>query len=355
MRKLTEKEIARLLAARATPEPPSGLADRIKADIPGSIRIERAALQPARRWLLPPLVDGLQPSWLAAASVLLVLSVGIVAARIPAQPDDVWKWMALSGVVHIDDIVVTAAAPLESERTVMASAQAVPLRAAAQRAPRTSKGEVADRNTESASAPRRQDKPLQSAAAVAKGRDDTETAPAAGTEVAGGTETRASSPGASAPAGFADAARERWEAGATVATEQAMPSARAARAVAGERGAFQAAAHPAPALARPAASLSSSGRPGACHDCVTVVVLDDAGAPLPGATVTLERIGQGGTWSRTARTETDGTVTFREVMLSMYHVLVTAPAFAPARSVVTVSSGAMPTRTEVRIRPIARR
>jgi hypothetical protein len=123
MKKLTQHEIARLLATRATPEPPAGLADRIKAEIPGSIQLDRRALQPGRRWLMPPLIEGLQPSWLAAASVLLVLSVGMVAARIPAKPDDVWKWMALSGVVHIDDIVVTAPAPAEPQAVAVAMAQ----------------------------------------------------------------------------------------------------------------------------------------------------------------------------------------------------------------------------------------
>jgi len=68
MREADRKGDRALLAARATPEPPSVLPIASRPTSPGSIRIERAALQPARRWLLPPLVDGLQPSWLAAAS-----------------------------------------------------------------------------------------------------------------------------------------------------------------------------------------------------------------------------------------------------------------------------------------------
>ena len=68
MKKLTQREIARLLAARATPEPPAGLAESIKAEIPGSIRLDRRTFQPGRRWLMPPLAEGLHPSWLAAAS-----------------------------------------------------------------------------------------------------------------------------------------------------------------------------------------------------------------------------------------------------------------------------------------------
>ena len=98
MTKPTHRQIARLLATRSTPEPPADLADRIKAEIPDSIRLDRRTFQPGRRWLMPPLIEGLHPSWIAAASVLLVAGVGMVAARIPAQPDDVWKWMALSGV-----------------------------------------------------------------------------------------------------------------------------------------------------------------------------------------------------------------------------------------------------------------
>ncbi|OYW04673.1 MAG: hypothetical protein B7X11_02665, partial [Acidobacteria bacterium 37-65-4] len=66
MTKLTQRGIARLLAARPAPEPPPGLADRIKAEIPGSIRLDRQTFQPGRRWLMPPLIEGLHPGRLAA-------------------------------------------------------------------------------------------------------------------------------------------------------------------------------------------------------------------------------------------------------------------------------------------------
>ena len=62
MKKLTHREIARLLATRATPEPPAGLADRIKAEIPGSIKVNVAWPQLGHRWLIPPLIEGLHPS-----------------------------------------------------------------------------------------------------------------------------------------------------------------------------------------------------------------------------------------------------------------------------------------------------
>jgi Carboxypeptidase regulatory-like domain len=319
MRKLTEKEIARHLAARATPEPPSGLADRIKADIPGSIRIERTALQPTRRWLLPPLVDGLQPSWLAAASVLLVLSVGIVAARIPTQPDDVWKWMALSGVVHIDDIVVTAPAPVESELTLVASAKPETAKAASPRAFREP-GAV-DRLPAAGAGGRQRHTDAAAVSAAAKGVGSAAPPPAAAGSTAAGVsdrrdETHSDAGRADAPVAEAVAPQTEFKEEVTVT------------------GTLQ----PRPALAAQSAAAGAPGRSAACRDCVTVVVVDDEGAPLAGATVTLERIGQGGTWSRTARTDTDGTATFRGVSLSMYHVLVASPAFASARSVVTVTS-----------------
>ena len=337
MKRLTEREIARLLAARATPEPPPGLADRIKAEIPGSIHIERAALQPTRRWLLPPLVDGLQPSWLAAASVLLVLGVGIVAARIPTQPDEVWKWMALSGVVHIDDIVVTALAPVEADRAVVASAKAVAPRANAQPAQRTAKGVAAERRADLAMAPLRPPDTSE-VSGTAAGRDVlTATDSAVRTGVAGG-----------APVAATGARAEPAEAA------EAMAAARVAQATVQESREPVAASRPAPPVGRRAGALAAPG-PAECRDCLTVVVLDGTGAPLPGASVTLERIGQGGTWSLAARTDADGAATFRDVALSMYHVLVTAPSCAPTRAVVTVTSATQPTRTEVRVRPAGRR
>ncbi len=336
MRKLTEKEIARLLAARATPEPPSGLAERIKADIPGSIRIERAALQPARRWLLPPLVDGLQPSWLAAASVLLVLSVGIVAARIPAQPDDVWKWMALSGVVHIDDIVVTAPAPVESELTLVAAAKPKAAKAAPPRAFRES-GAV-DRRPAAGAGGRQRHTDAAAVSAPAKGVGSATVPPGAtGSTAAGVSDGRDETP---SDAGRADARVAEAVAPQTEFKEEVTVT-----------GTLR----PRPAFAAQSAAADASGRSAACRDCVTVMVVDDEGAPVAGATVTLERIGQGGTWSRSARTDIDGAATFREVSLSMYHVLVASPAFGSARSVVTVTSLEAPTRTEVRLRTAPRR
>jgi len=334
MRKLTEKEIVRLLAARPTPEPPAGLADRIKAEIPGSIRIERPALQPGRRWLLPPLVEGLQPSWLAAASVLLVVGVGIVAARIPAQPDDLWKWMALSGVVHIDDIVVTAPEPREGERTLVAAAPAPAAKAVRQRPAAIVKGEAA--RSEAADALREQRKDAARAAEPAAGA----AAPVAfEAQVA---EERAAAPGAAAAdagANAASAAPERRTTEEVTATGGFAPSEAAAQAAPANR----------PARVG-AVSLAAERDRG-----VTVVVLDQAGEPLAGATVTLERLGQGALWTRTATTEGDGTATFRSVPPSTYRALVTAPSVAPAQLVVSVTSERAPTRAEVRVRPLPKR
>ncbi len=383
MRKLTEKEIARLLAARATPEPPSGLADRIKAEIPGSIRIERRPLHTGRRWLLPPLVEGLQPTWLAAASILMVLGVGIVAARIPAQPDDVWKWMALSGVVHIDDVVVTAPQPLEPARTLVAAAPAP--RPERQRAAASLKGAAA--RPEAADA---LETPAGDAGAPAEAAFSAAAAsePAVGALEVNVSAGHAALPGASVTALRADAPdagphtsvsdarghvamrdlppgeyRVRSErpgfepldatvtvaAGGRARVDFAMPQsaprpvvAAAADVETARRGARVAA----PAAVR-AASERESG--------VTVTVLGPSGEPLEGATVTLERIGQGAMWTRTARTEADGTATFRGVPPSTYRALVVAEGVTPAQLVVSVTSDREPTRAEVRLRPLARR
>jgi len=393
MKKLTGREIAQRLAAHPTPEPPTGLADRIKAEIPGSIRLDRRVLQPGRRWLLPPLVEGLQPTWLAAASVLLVLGVGIVAARIPTQPDDIWKWMALSGVVHIDDIVVTAPAPREPEGTAVALAQAPAAMVARQRVAAAVKGAP---QPEPADVLNRLQKDLGRPAEGAAGG----AAAAAPAVVAGALEVNVSDghdalPGASVTATRADAAdagvrssvsdtsgravlsylppgeyRVRSElqgfqpldttvtvaAGARSKVDFAMPQSARSEAVTvtGSYGTISTAAHSATAVNRPEAARAPA--PIADREnAVTVVVLDQAGEPLEGATVTLERIGQGAVWTRTARTEAAGSATFRGVPPSSYRALVTAPSIVPAQLVVSVTSERAPTRAEIHVRPPRRR
>ncbi|HVN75323.1 MAG TPA: carboxypeptidase-like regulatory domain-containing protein [Thermoanaerobaculaceae bacterium] len=390
MRKPTPKEIARLLAARATPEPPPGLADRIKAEIPGSIRLERRALQPERRWLLPPLVEGLQPGWLAAASVLLVLGVGIVAARIPAQPDDVWKWMALSGVVHIDDIVVTAPEPKEPAPLLVAAAEAPAQKSVRQKAVSTVKGaDVSDAalSANASNAPVEEPAPPAAPAAFAPA-PPAEAAGRLAVSVSDGKEalagvtvtaTRADASEGAARSSVSDAAgravlaqlppgeyRVRTELdgfrpldttvtvapGAEAKVEFAMPQSALAeqvmvmgRAQAGSVSAEAAGTAVRPTSARAQAALA--GR----ENAVTVSVFDQGGEPLEGATVMLERIGHGALWTRTSTTEADGAATFRGVPPATYRAVVTSPSSAPAQLLVNVTSDRAPTRAEIRVKP----
>ena len=293
MTKLSEREIARRLAGQTTPEPPSGLADRIKAEIPESVRLDPHAVRPRRRWLLPPPVEGLHPSWLAAACVLLVLGMGMVAARIPVPPDDVWKWMALAGVVHIDDIVVTAPAPSRSSGTAVAMAP-----------PQASK-------TLRVPVPARR----SSAPASRHGESATTAADAVATE-----PTAAPVPHASEEA-----------AGMSVAPPP-LTSAPAVPATDGRR------------------RVQARGAVGKEENTVTVVVLDGAGRPCGGVTVTLERVGGGASRTWTARTDAGGEATFWGVPPARYRALATAPAIVPAQVVVTVASERAGARAELRVR-----
>ncbi len=347
MKKLTEREIARLLAARATPEPPAGLADRIKAEIPGTIRLERPSLHPGRRWLMPPPVAGLQPGWIAAASVLLVLGVGMVAARIPSQPDDVWKWMALSGVVHIDDVVVTAPAPTEPQTTAVAAAQA-----------RASKGVRV-------TVPSRQK--VLSDVGAARPVDELaiEAKTAAGAPFAPERETVAAAEPWTETAGLpSQAGKEAAADRATVVGRAEAPRAEVAmtdRAIAERAVSAGAMPAPAPADRRRAVPFNraTAARADAANaeeeNTVTVLVVDESGGPREGVTVTLERLGQGATGRWTADTDASGTATFRGVPLSMYRVVAAAPAIAPAQMVITVASERAPTRAEMRVRALPRR
>ena len=395
MKKLTRRRIARLLAARATPEPPAGLADRIKAEIPSSIRLERQTFRPGRRWLMPPRVEGLHPSWLAAASVLLVAGVGMVAARIiPSQPDDVWKWMALSGVVHIEDVVVTAPSPAEPQGVTFAAAQARASKGLRIPVPARQRIAAAARNAGSADelGPAAGDAGKAPAAAGPEAAAMVATPPGGALEVRvsdgkeplpGTTITamRADAPEQGARAALSDAAgraslrglppgeyRVRSEAqgfepaektvevaaGATSEVGVTMPQARMAEAVSvagtvqGLPASVQAAAGNRPSRAQALGGIGNE------ENAVTVVVVDEAGRPCEGVTVTLERLGQGAFWARKARTDSGGMATFRGVPPASYRALAAAPAIAPAQVIVPVTSERAPTRAELHVRALPR-
>jgi protocatechuate 3,4-dioxygenase beta subunit len=87
---------------------------------------------------------------------------------------------------------------------------------------------------------------------------------------------------------------------------------------------------------------------------VTVVILDQSGQPCEDVVVTLERLGQSAAGARTARTDADGTATFRGVPPSTYRAVAAAPSIASSQVVFTVVSGRMPTRAELRVRALPR-
>ncbi len=395
MTKPTQREIARLLATRATLEPPAGLAERIKAEIPGSIRLDRRTYQPGRRWLMPPLIEGLHPSWLIAASVLLVAGMGMVAARIPSQPDDVWKWMALSGVVHIDDIVVTAPAPAEPHGIAVAMAQPRASKGFRIPVPARQKIASASRNAESADELGLVAKDVEKAPAAAKpeavamvatpptGAMDLRVSdgrePLPGTTI---TATRAGAPEQGARAAVSDAAgraslrglppgeyRVRSEAQEFEPAEKGVKVAAGAtsevgvtipKAKMGEEVTVRSAAPGASTSAQAAAAMSRPSRVqargglGKEENVVTVVILDEAERPCEGVTVTLERLGQGAIETRTARTDPGGTATFRGVPPASYRALAAAPSIAPAQVIVAVASERASTRVELHVRALSR-
>ena len=125
MKKLTDKEIRRLLSARGTPEPPGGLADRIKAQIPEVLQVGGTGLEPQSARMMPPRSAGLRPFWLIAASLLLVIGAGFMVVRLLGPSEDLAQRIALDGVTVIKDVVVTVPERSTVERQKLASAMTV--------------------------------------------------------------------------------------------------------------------------------------------------------------------------------------------------------------------------------------
>jgi hypothetical protein len=120
MRKLTDRKIKRLLSTFGTPEPPPGLAERIKAEIPEVLQTAGGRSPEGARGF-PPRPNVLRPLWLVAASVLLMIGAGFMVAHLLAPPEDLARRIALDGVTVIKDVVVTV-----PERSTVAKKQPVP-------------------------------------------------------------------------------------------------------------------------------------------------------------------------------------------------------------------------------------
>ena len=106
-RKPSEEELVKRLTRRPDQRPPEGLAERIRAEIPDPLAVGGAALRAGGATAAETRAASYRPFMLIAASLLVVVGVGFVAARLLRPPDDLAREIALSGVTVIDDIVVT--------------------------------------------------------------------------------------------------------------------------------------------------------------------------------------------------------------------------------------------------------
>ncbi|OFV82450.1 MAG: hypothetical protein A2Y78_02160 [Acidobacteria bacterium RBG_13_68_16] len=121
MKKLTDREIRRLLSVRGTLEPPDGLPGRIKAEIPDVLHVGAAGLEPERSRMIPP-VAGVRSLWLIAASLLVVIGAGFVVLRLLGPSEDLARRIALEGVTVVKDVVVSVPERSTVERQKLASA-----------------------------------------------------------------------------------------------------------------------------------------------------------------------------------------------------------------------------------------
>ncbi len=125
MKKLTDREIERLLSARGTPEPPESLAGRIKAEIPEVLQVGGTGFEPESLRTVPSRSAGFRPLWLIAASLLVVIGAGFMAVRLLGPSDDLARQIALNGVTVIQDVVVTVPERSTGEKQKLASATTV--------------------------------------------------------------------------------------------------------------------------------------------------------------------------------------------------------------------------------------
>jgi len=125
MKKLTDREIERLLSARGTSEPPGGLAQRIKAEIPEVLQVGGTGLEPENVRAMPARSAGFRPLWLIAASLLVVIGAGFMAVRLLGPSEDLARQIALAGVTVIEDVVVTVPERGAAEKEKLGSAMTV--------------------------------------------------------------------------------------------------------------------------------------------------------------------------------------------------------------------------------------
>jgi hypothetical protein len=298
MKKLTAKEIERLLSAWGTSEPPEGLADRIKAAIPGVLQVGGTGLEPQSARVMPPRPAGLRPFWLIAASLLVVVGAGFMVVRLLGPSENLAQRIALDGVTVIKDVVVTVPERSTVERQKLASTMTV--------AKSAKKGE------------RRAAPPNARAAAKVESATIGEVQPPIEAETG---ETSA-----------------MVVAGTTEQMAVVMPQNRAADEIA-------IAGHPATSrLARPAAVTDKMERPAAplqtASGSVIVVVQDAEGKPVVGASVRLDLPDRPDVNCGSRETGAGGAATFCCVAPGTYRVCVQLPGFVAASEKVVVTPSA---------------
>jgi hypothetical protein len=318
MKKLSDKEIARALSQRGTPEPPSGLAGQIKAEIPELLEVGGGAFEPTGRGG-GLRFGGLRPLWLIAACLLVVMGAGFMALRLLTPPTDLSREIALGGVTRITDVVVTVPERGTVEGQKLAMAENRVSKAAPPLSPPAAGDLVAEaRNV------RAQREPKATAEEQFElGKADTRAADQAA--LPGGVPASETAPAAQAHAAPAEAAKReakgapgdgaKMRAVATPAFAPAVPTASAIVAR-GEAAPSTAAPVGTPVVVRVTPKGLLAAAP--ARETVTVVVRTAAGVAVAGVPVSLQSLGKRDAKPLEGVTGADGAVAFAAVPAGHY-------------------------------------
>jgi hypothetical protein len=361
MKRITDREIRRLLSARGVPEPPPHLADRIKGEIPDVLQVGGPEPRPEGVRGFPSRTLALRRSWLLAASLLVVIGAGFVAVRVFAPTSDLAREIALGGVVRIKDVVVTV--PERSTVETMNLAKSgVPHQAVALESPSAPKSAAkgfAAKPALTESAPVTASRPTGSlaltitdgrepvgGAAITATRTDDQTGARRTTTTGadGRAELRRLPPGTyqvrSEMPGFQDAGTTVRVAGGA---EDSINLAMAPKKVAEEvsvAGAFEPRSRMMAAQSSVNEAPAAASRESVSKGSIVVTVHDSAGQPLPEATVLLTFSDQPAVGCGFRTTGKAGVATFCCVIPHTYRVCAQLRGFAPtARDGIVVSTG----------------
>jgi len=296
MKKLTDREIRRLLSARGTLEPPDDLPGRIKAEIPDVLHVGAAGLEPERSHMILP-VAGVRSLWLIAASLLVVIGAGFVALRVLGPSEDIAQRIALDGVTVVRDVVVSV-----PERSTVESPKLAPAMPVAKS---TTKG--------------------RPQAGPQSAKPATKVESAATSQVQSPAEAEAGNTVAAAAVG------------ATEQIARALPEGNATdKGATGDRPAT-------PRVVRPAAVADkmevAAAKPRAASGSIIVVARDSSGKSVAGAYVRLDVYDQPDVNCGSRTTGVGGAATFCCVEPGTYRVCAQLPGFLAATARVVVTPG----------------